>query len=190
VAGGGRGGPRRRDQAETGLLLALPGLAAFTARWRATSYAPGHPQLTIERRFPPHLTLLTPWLDPNDPAARVRARAVAARHRPLTLRFTQVRSFDGGRVVWLVPEPAADVQHLVLDVIAAFPECPPYYGGECRDPVPHVTVSADAGPHVLAEVRGALAEHGPLEVTTDRVSGYARDLDLVWREVISLPLGG
>ncbi len=175
-------------RAETGLLIALPELAAFTSRWRASSHAPGHPGLTIERRFPPHLTLLTPWLDPQHPQALARARAVAARHPPMRLSFTEVRTFNDGRVVWLVPEPDESVRSLLDDVLAAFPECRPY-GGAHQPVVPHLTVSADAGPGVLDEVRSAIAEHGPLTAATDRISAYARDRDDVWRETFSVPLG-
>jgi 2'-5' RNA ligase len=181
---GGRGGTRT----ETGLLLALPELAAFTARWRASSHAPGHRGLSIERRFPPHLTLLTPWLDPRDPEALVRARAVAVRHVPMTLTFTEVRTFDDGRVVWLVPEPDDSVRSLLRDVLATFPECLPYRGAH-QPVVPHLTVSADAGPQVLDEVRSAITRHGPLTARADRISAYARDRDDVWREVSSVPLG-
>jgi 2'-5' RNA ligase len=170
------------------LLLALPELATFTARWRASSHASGHRGLAMERRFPPHLTLLTPWLDPQDPTALTRARDVAVRHSPMTLTFSEVRTFDDGRVVWLVPEPDETVRSLLSDILAAFPECLPYQGAH-QPVVPHLTVSADAGPRVLDEVRAAIARHGPLNAGTDRISAYARDTDDIWREVSSVPLG-
>ncbi|MGL5856862.1 MAG: 2'-5' RNA ligase family protein [Angustibacter sp.] len=174
--------------ARTSLLIALPELAGFTARWRATAYDPQHPGLTTERRFPPHLTLLTPWTDPDQPNVARAVRRLAARHPPLTLRFHHAGIFDDGRVVWLAPEPLEAVSRLLDDALAAFPECEPYDGAHAAV-VPHVTVSADAGQHVLAEVRDELKRHGPLTARATALSAYARDETGVWREVTSTPLG-
>lgn len=177
-----------REQFDTGLLLALPELADFTARWRATSYAPDQPDLAMERRFPPHVTVLTPWVDPGDGEALERLRRVAASHAPLTLRFSRAETFPGSTVVWLFPEPEQELRSLLLDVHEQFPDHPPY-DGEHDDPVPHLTVSTDGGQQVLAEVRAALAEQGPLVVTVDRISVYARGEDDVWRLLTDVRLG-
>jgi 2'-5' RNA ligase len=171
-----------------GLILALPGLAEFTTRWRSTSYAPDHPTLPLERRFPPHVTLLTPWAEPDDADALERLRAVAGRSRPLRLRFGSADQFAGTGVVWLRPDPDPSLTALLDDVLAAFPEYPPY-DGQHPEPTLHLTVSADAGPGVLEQVRRALAAAGPLEHDVDRVSVVARDDDSIWREATCVPLG-
>jgi 2'-5' RNA ligase len=169
--------------------LALPELAAFTSRWRPTSHAPGQPPLTQERRFPPHITLLIPWLDPADPAAVADLRAVAQRHGPLELFFRQASTFDHGRVVWLVPEPAAALAALIDDVLQSFAQCPPY-GGLHDEVIGHVTVSAEAEPGTLAQVCAALADQGPLRAQADQISIFARQSDEVWRQVNTVKLTG
>ncbi len=178
-----------RGRFARGLILSLPGLAEFTARWRSTSYAPDHPTLPIERRFPPHVTLLTPWAAPDDGAALERLRAVAGRSAPLRLRFSTADSFPESRVVWLRPDPEPSLTALLTDVLTSFPEYPPYEGRH-PEPTLHLTVSADGGPELLHEVRRALAEDGPVEHDVDRISVFARDDDDVWREAAWVPLGG
>jgi 2'-5' RNA ligase len=177
-----------RERFACGLILALPGLAEFTTRWRSTSHAPDHPTLPLERRFPPHVTLLTPWAEPDDVDALARLRTVAERSGPLRLRFTTADQFAGTGVVWLRPDPDPSLTALLDDVLAAFPEYPPY-DGQHPEPTLHLTVSADAGPGVLGEVRRALAAAGPLEHDVDRISVYARDQDSIWRETAWVPLG-
>jgi 2'-5' RNA ligase len=174
---------------ESGLLLALPSLASFTGRWRATSLAPGHPPVPVERRFPPHLTLLIPWLDPTAPAALAQLQALAARHPPLRLVFREASTFDHGRVVWLVPDPSAALTSLLTDTLATFPQCPPY-GGLHQEVIPHVTVSAESDPQTLPQVRAELARCGPLAAEVDCITVFAREPEQVWRGVAKLPLTG
>lgn len=176
-----------RERYASGLILPLPGLAPFTTRWRATSYAPDHPALSLERRFPPHVTLLTPWALPGDVGALLRLRAVAERFAPLRLRFRAAEQFDGTGVVWLRPDPDPSLGALLAEVLTAFPEYPPYEGLH-PEPTLHLTVSADAGPEVLGEVRHALASTGPLEHDVDQIGVFARSEDSIWREAACVPL--
>jgi 2'-5' RNA ligase len=177
-----------RDRFATGLILPLPELAAFTSRWRSTSYAADQPSLSIERRFPPHVTLLAPWAMPDDVTAMARLGAVAARFAPLRLTFGSAEMFAGSGVVWLRPEPGAEVGALMAALLEAFPEYPPYDGVH-DEPIAHLTVSADGDETVLEQVRAALTEHGPVSGRADRISLYARDDDDVWRESAWVPLG-
>ncbi|WP_162248025.1 2'-5' RNA ligase family protein [Angustibacter sp. Root456] len=179
---------RPRPQYDTGLILALPQLAAFTSPWRSTSYVPGHPALPIERRFPPHVTLLAPWAPADDGEALERLRAVAQRGRPLRIEFTAADLFPESGVVYLTPTPTAELTELFDDVLATFPDHPPY-GGLHDTVVPHLTVSADGGPAQLAQVRAALAEHGPVWAETDRICVFGRGDDDIWRQTASVVLG-
>jgi 2'-5' RNA ligase len=179
---------RERNAYDTGLILALPQLAAFTSRWRATSYAPDHPDLPIERRFPPHVTLLTPWAPADDEGALERLHQVAARSQPLELEFASAEMFADSGVVWLRPQPQAGLTALLADVLATFPEYPPYDGAH-DDVVAHLTVSAAGGPAVLADVRAALVAHGPVRADVDRICVFARDADSIWRQVRAARLG-
>ena len=177
-----------RPQYDTGLILALPELAAFTSPWRATSYAPDHPTLPIERRFPPHVTLLAPWAAADDGEALERLRAVARRGRPLRIDFAAAEMFPEAGVVYLVPTPTPALSELFDDVLAAFPDHPPY-GGLHDTVVPHLTVSADGGAEQLAQVRAALAQQGPVSAQTDRICVFGRGDDDVWRQSASVVLG-
>lgn len=173
---------------DTGVILALPGLAGFTSTWRSTSYAPDQPDLPVERRFPPHVTVLTPFAEADDETALKQLRQVAASHHPLDLSFGRAEQFGPGGAVWLVPEPADPVLALLLDVAAAFPDHPPY-GGLHPKVVPHLTVTTDGDDATLAQVRSALADQGPLTARVDELGVWQRGLDEVWRLVAAFPLG-
>ena len=172
----------------TGVIVALPELAAFTSPWRSTSYAPDHPTLSIERRFPPHVTMLSPFAKHDDDGALARLRRVAERHEPFDLVFTHAEQFGPGGAVWLVPEPADVVQGLLDDVLAAFPEYPPYEG-EHPDPTPHLTVTAVGDDSTLRQVRAALAGRGPITARVSELGVWQRGDDDVWRPAASAPLG-
>lgn len=172
----------------TGVIMALPELAAFTAPWRSTSYASDHPSLSIERRFPPHVTMLSPFAKPDDDGALARLRRVVERHQVFDLVFTHAEQFGPGGAVWLVPEPADVVQWLLNDVLAAFPEYPPYDGLHL-DPTPHLTVTAAGGAEVLAQVRAALTEGGPITARVSELGVWQRGDDDVWQPVATAPLG-
>ena len=176
------------DPQATGVLLALPVLAGFTSPWRSTSYAPDQPAVSIERRFPPHVTVLAPFAPPADERAIVRLRAVAARHAALDLRFTTASQFGPDGAVWLVPEPREPVLALLTDVIDAFPDYPPY-GGLHPDPVPHLTVTTDGDDDTLAQVRAALAEQGPLTARVSELGVWQRGCDEVGQLVATAPFG-
>ena len=179
----------RWDPQATGVLLALPDLAGFTSPWRSTSYAPDQPTLSIERRFPPHITVLAPFADAADTASMARLRIVAARHPALDLRFTRVSQFGPGGAVWLVPEPHEPVLALLTDVVDAFPEHPPY-GGLHAYPVPHLTVTTDGDETTLAQVQSALDAQGGLGARVSEVGVWQRGADEVWQLVAAAPLSG
>ena len=173
---------------QSAVLLALPQLAEFTHPWRATSYAPGHLDLPIERRFPPHLTVLVPWVEePTSPEALARLRAAVDGHGPLDLEFARAGAFPAG-TVYLLPDPVDAVVALLERVHRAFPEHPPYDGVH-DDVHPHLTVSVEGGRPLLAEVATALADQGPLRVTVDELTVWQRsDDDGIWTQVAAVPL--
>ncbi|HEX3004242.1 MAG TPA: 2'-5' RNA ligase family protein, partial [Angustibacter sp.] len=141
-----------------------------------------------ERRFPPHVTLLAPWAAADDGEALERLRAVARRGRPLRIDFAAAEMFPEAGVVYLVPTPTPALSELFDDVLAAFPDHPPY-GGLHDTVVPHLTVSADGGAEQLAQVRAALAQQGPVSAQTDRICVFGRGDDDVWRQSASVVLG-
>lgn len=172
------------------VIIALPELAAFVAPWRATSYATAAGGRSGERRFPPHITLLSPFPGEGEPAALTALDELAARHDPFDVTFSKVQQFPQG-AVWLVPEPAEPVAALMLDVQARFahlPADPPAEGGvpstdaiPVLAPIPHVTVTVAAEAGTPQHVQEALDAHGPLTAPVRSLGVWRRDRQQVWR---------
>lgn len=118
---------------QTGLILALPGLAAAVDAWRAAVLA------GVPLDLPPHVSVLYPWV-PHEPTEEDCRRVhEATRHLPpFVVTFREVGTFPG--FVWLRPEPPEAVRAVHRAVAAAFAEFPPY-AGEHPEVVPHMTVA-------------------------------------------------
>jgi hypothetical protein len=86
---------------------------------------------------PMHVTLLYPFAPPPliDEGALVD---LFSSFEPFDYRLVGLRSFDDG-TVYVAPEPAEPFVRVTWAVRRRWPEYPPY-GGDLRDPVPHVTV--------------------------------------------------
>jgi hypothetical protein len=77
--------------------------------------------------------------------------------------------FDGfgwfaDRVVWLAPSQPAKFESLILRVVDAFPECPPY-GGAFEDVIPHVTIGDGGDVELLRAAANAIRPRLPLETS-------------------------
>lgn len=133
---------------------------------------PAEPVEAYARRYtragasvPPHVTLMHPFLAPNEVTAAVRRRICLAVEAVPAFPYalTGVAEFPGG-VVYLTPEPAAPFVALIARLRQAFPEVRPFW--DAYDAVvPHVTVAdlalADrAG--LRDEIETAVAPHLPL----------------------------
>jgi 2'-5' RNA ligase len=111
---------------------------------------------------PAHVTVLYPFVPPEQITAGVlrKAAAAVASVPAFGCRFAGPRWF-GDNVVWLAPEPDGSFRALTAAVLAAFPQCPPY-GGLHAEVIPHLTVGQRpaGGPGALraaeAQVRPAL----------------------------------
>jgi 2'-5' RNA ligase superfamily len=88
---------------------------------------------------PAHVTILYPFLPPDELRATVRGEllAPAAVVEPFDVRFAAVGRFP--TVVYLAPEPAAPFAALTSAVTARFPDYPPY-GGTIDQVIHHLTV--------------------------------------------------
>ncbi|MBA8792619.1 2'-5' RNA ligase [Friedmanniella endophytica] len=91
---------------------------------------------------PPHVTVLYPFLPPEQIDATVldRLTALLAGDAGFDTVFRGLGWFDD-RVLWLAPEPADAFRDLTGRLVEAYPECPPY-GGRHDTVVPHLTVGA------------------------------------------------
>ena len=175
----------------TAILIAVPELAAFTERWRSVSYSSARPDLLLTELIPPHVTVLVPWVNDPKPEDVQRLVDAVAEVEPFELSFPTAGQFPNG-TVWLRPEPFDQVRELVRTVLAAFPECPPPYGGEHPDPHPHLTISSSAqgGTAVLADAKAALATESAPTVHLDDLTLWREGDDQVWQLTGSVPLGG
>ena len=114
-----------------------------------------------------HITLLAPFLATPASADLERVGKIAAAGSAFDFVLEDVRVFAGG-TIYLHPEPAEPFAALTAELIAAFPQCPPYAG--LFDPVPHLTVDHIAGGVDLASARTSLEHVLPARCRADRVS--------------------
>jgi len=135
---------------------------------------------------PSHVTILYPFLTPDDLDRRARRQlaAIAAHHDPFTVRFERVDRWPA--VVFLPPKPSAPFARLIRDVASSFPDYPPYEGA-FDEVVPHLTIAENAeAPHdaIAAEaVRALPFEHAvSLAVLAETPDGR-------WHRHWRLPLG-
>lgn len=144
------------------------------------------------RGVPAHVTVLYPFVDPDDVTEDLvtTLTAAVASVPAFGCRFARTRWFADD-VLWLDPEPAGPFRQLTAAVWAAFPEHPPY-GGIYDDTVPHLTV-AETRQADLAAVRAAeqaVLPHLPLVAHIDRAILIAGgQAPSSWRVLRELPLG-
>lgn len=147
------------------LVVPVPELEPFVVE-RTRHYDPSF--LSADPSFVhAHVTLLAPWLaDPSaDDLERVAKIAAAAEPFPFVL--AELRAFPGG-TIYLDPVPSAPFASLTAELVAAFPQCPPY--GGLFDAVPHLTVDHRLGGVTVAQTRAALGGLVPASCRADRIS--------------------
>lgn len=148
----------------------------------------------VDRRVPPHVTVLFPFAPARevDASLEVRVARHFGRFDPFDATLGSVRQFGRDEVVWLSPEPRERFLDLLVGTHRAFREFPPY-GGEHFDPEPHLTVahtadgSAQRGVFELAQ-----AELGPLLPIRFRVSCVTllvEQRDATWALATTYTLG-
>ena len=136
---------------------------------------------------PSHVTILFPFLAPDDLDGRVRRElaAIAARHEPFRVRFERVGRWPG--VTVLAPEPAAPFADLTADVAARFPDYPPYEGA-FDEVIPHLTIAENAEAP-LDEIAGAAADSLPFEHPVNGLAVLVETAEGRWHGHWRIPLG-
>ena len=111
---------------------------------------------------PAHLTLLYPFLQPEDvtPADLERLAALFAAAPATRYELVAVRRFTRG-VLYLAPEPEAFLRELTRRIWTLYPHRPPY-GGVFDDVIPHLTVAQTPDPVVLDAVEASVAPGLPI----------------------------
>lgn len=122
------------DPDTTALICPVPRVASLLSPWR-DRYDP-----SAAAGFPPHVTVLAPFLSVRQvtSADLERLRDLCARVRPFSVDLAEVGMFDEG-VLHLRPDDPQPFHDLTEQVRAAFPRVEPY-DGRFDELVPHVTV--------------------------------------------------
>ena len=144
---------------ESAIVVELPQLDAVLDGHRRA--------LDPSRRWgmPAHLTLLYPFVPPADVDRSVRSRleAVAMSVSPFDAVFDGFGWF-ADRVLWLAPSQPETFTSVILQLVDAFPECPPY-GGAFEEVIPHVTIGDGGHVELLRAAANAIRPWLPLETT-------------------------
>lgn len=137
---------------------------------------------------PAHLSVLYPFLDHariDDTVIEALAATLAA-HAPFETGFHRCGRFPG--MLHLAPEPDGPLRALTADVVARWPEAPPY-GGRYADVVPHLTVAYSRDPSVLDTVETGLTGGLPFTSRVTAVQLVVWD-GARWHDARAFPLGG
>ena len=106
---------------------------------------------TAKLRMPAHITVLFPFMCPEDinPSVLQRVKDAIGQTRAFAFLLARISRFPA--TIYLEPEPAAPFIELTERLAAEFPEFPPF-GGEFPTIIPHLTVAH--GAVAEAEARG------------------------------------
>ena len=116
--------------------------------------------------MPAHITLLFPFLHPDEIDARVQheLQACFAGRPRFHFSLTTIRRFQPG-VLYLVPDPDVPFREITRAIWDGYPETPPY-GGKFTHTIPHLTVAQVEGRELLDPVAEAFmrASDGKLPI--------------------------
>jgi 2'-5' RNA ligase len=143
-------------------------------------------QENVSRGIPLHITLLYPFVAPEEVVQELRDELgeMFRAHRPLRFSLTEVRVWPG--VTWAAPEPASEIAELSRAIWRRFPDRPPY-GGEVGEPTPHATLAEKGG--VTDAVRAAVAPLLPIDCLVDKVTLLAEGPPERWAVTETFDLG-
>lgn len=167
---------------QTGVVVPVPAAEPLVSSWRARF----DPAATFG--VPPHVTIGYPFVPVDvlteDDVADLRA--LAAARVPFTVSFRSCARFPG--VLYLAPTPDHQFRQLTADLVARWPEAPPY-GGVFPDVIPHLTVTDGAGEEDSGRAERAITASLPLTCSVDRLELVAFD-GARWATRATFPLGG
>lgn len=168
-------------KAHSAILVPVPDAEAAVGPWRRRH----DPMATAG--VPAHITLIVPWLAPEDidDGELARLEAVAAKTAPFEFALRSVDRF-GCRVLWLAPDPAQPFLDLTAALVEEF-HTPPW-GGEFDEVIPHLTVAHSTDGTELAGVAAALGRNLPITCRATELRVVLGDGDHWW-ERATVPLG-
>jgi 2'-5' RNA ligase len=161
----------------TAVVVPVPAAEPVVAAWRERhdpSAAAG---------MPAHVTALYPFLPGVTAGTLTTLRSLCAAVPVLDVRFRRTGRFPG--VLYLAPEPAAELRRLTETLASRWPDTPPY-GGAFEDVVPHLTVAQGDG---LDPVETALEAELPFRARLAEAWLYGHVNDR-WQPHARLPFRG
>jgi len=137
---------------------------------------------------PAHVTLLYPFMPPEDLKEDVRRRVeqIVAAESVFPFALTSVGRWPN--VVYLAPEPEEPFRRLVRALTAAFPDYPPYAGAH-EEVVPHLTVAQDVPDDWYAAAEHALPAMLPIRDVAREAWLVGHTPQQPWNTLWRLPLG-
>ncbi|MFC6080156.1 2'-5' RNA ligase family protein [Sphaerisporangium aureirubrum] len=166
----------------TALMVVVKEAEPVVGRWRERFDS------SASAGVPAHVTVLVPFLHSGriDAAVIGELRGLFGAHSSFTVRFDECRRFAD--VLYLAPSPDQPFRALTEDVVARWPEAPPY-GGQFAEIIPHLTVAHGQQAHVFDEVEAALTARLPITSNIASVSLFVSDGDR-WRPRTEFLLSG
>lgn len=172
---------RGKGDAHSAILVPVPEAEAAVGPWRRLH----DPMATAG--VPAHITLIVPWLAPEDidDDELARLEAVAVNMAPFDFALRSVDWF-GGNVLWLAPDPVQPFLDMTGDLVGEF-HTPPW-AGEFDEVIPHLTVAHGTDGAELAEAATALDGVLPIICRATEIRVMLGD-GTRWWERATVPLG-
>ncbi|MDQ6837252.1 MAG: 2'-5' RNA ligase family protein [Actinomycetota bacterium] len=172
---------RDEGKAHSAVLVPVPEADAAVGCWRRGL----DPMATAG--VPAHITLIVPWLAPEQigDGELARLQAVVTKTASFAFALRSVERF-GRRVLWLAPDPAQPFLDLTLALAEEF-NTPPW-GGEFDEVVPHLTIAHSIGDAELAATATALGRDLPVVCWAAEVLVMVGD-GTRWWELATVSLG-
>lgn len=168
-------------QRETALIVPIPDAEALVGSLRSRY------DKTASRGIPAHITVLYPFLPPDQIAAAVAdIAATLERHATFETAFSRVGRFP--RTAFLEPDDPEPFAALTRAIWSRWPAYPPYSGAH-SDIVPHLTVADDCDAYVVEEVGRVLMPLLPLRALVNAVWVMESDERGNWQQVREIALG-
>ena len=169
------------------IAIPVPEVADLIAPWREETF------IGATQGMPPHITVLYPWYPtPVSEWDIDDLRSVVAEIRPFPVQLTHLDTFPNHALYFGIRDDAALID-LILRVISAYPDTPPY-GGEFSEPIPHITIAHASSRGELREIRveveEAVCHKLPIEIMIQELVVMQQGDDLNWYNLAVLPLGG
>lgn len=169
------------------LIIEVPESEPLVRGWR-THYDP-----VAARGVPAHITVLYPFIEPDDcdesTIAAVRRAVDGA--QPFEFELVRVDGFPG--VVWLRPAPDDQFRDLTRRIAEAFPDHPPY-AGSIAEPQPHLTAAMvpeglDQA-ELTSRIRADVGSRLPLRCRAEALSLFVENERDAWDRSAVVSLGG